>query len=74
MSAEIKNFTGITKLDISADSVLYNAADKALTDVIVLGYDKKGREYFAFSMADGGSALWLLERAKKQLLDIPDTE
>lgn len=59
----------ITKLDIPADQMLKQTLGK-LTDVVIIGYDRKGKEYFISSMADGGDVVWLLERCKKQLLEI----
>lgn len=67
----IIRFPGITKLDMPADHVLESALGK-LEGVVVLGYDKDGQEYFASSYADGGDMLWLLERAKKALLEMAD--
>jgi hypothetical protein len=67
----IVRFTGITKLDIPADQVIESALGK-LEGVVILGYDKDGQEYFASSYADGGNMLWLLERAKKALLEMAD--
>lgn len=68
---EVVNFTGITKLDIPADRVL-EAAVGALDQVVIMGYDHEGREYFASSVADGGDVLWLMERCKKKLLEVCD--
>lgn len=67
----VVRFTGITKLDIPADHVIESALGK-LKGVVILGYDKDGQEYFASSYADGGDMLWLLERAKKALLEVAD--
>ena len=61
----------VTRLDISADRVL-EAAMGELEKVVVIGYDKDGEEYFASSIADGGTTLWLMERSKAKLLAIPD--
>lgn len=60
----------LTRLDVPAERVLDNAQIARLTSVVVVGYDEEGEEYFASSIADGGSVLWLLERAKKKLLGI----
>lgn len=60
----------ITKLGIPVDRVL-EAAKGELDSVILIGYDKDGGEYFSSTIADGGEVLWLIERAKKLLLDIP---
>jgi len=67
----VVRFTGITKLDMPADHVIESALGK-LEGVVILGYDKDGQEYFASSYADGGDMLWLLERAKKALLEMAD--
>ena len=58
-----------TKLDIPPDRIL-NSAVGLLEGVVLLGYDKGGEEYFASSYADGGDVLWLLEKAKKKLMEI----
>ena len=61
-------FPGPTKLDIPVDRVL--EAEKAkLTDIVILGYDEAKEEYFASSIADAGTVLWLMERLKKQLIE-----
>lgn len=66
---DIVTFTGITKLDLPPDRLL-EAAVGQLDGVVILGYDKEGKEYFASSYADGGDVLWLMERLKKQLLEV----
>tara|TARA_Y100000310_G_scaffold67277_1_gene62575 strand:- start:20003 stop:20230 length:228 start_codon:yes stop_codon:yes gene_type:complete len=62
----------ITRLDLPVDRVLDAAKERLDGEggVIVLGWDKDGEVYFSGSMADGGVALWLLEKAKKALLEI----
>lgn len=62
-------FPGQTKLDIPAERVLEAAKLAELTDVVIVGYDKNKEEWFASSIADGGTVLWLIERLKKQLLE-----
>ena len=59
----------ITRLDSDPDRVLTKALGHC-ESVVILGYDKQGDEYFASSLADGGEVLWLLERLKKQLLEV----
>lgn len=59
----------VTRLDLPVDQVLEGTIGK-LEDIIVLGYDKNGEEYFASSLADGADVLWLLERCKIKLLEI----
>lgn len=62
----------VTRLDVPAERVLHKALEAGLESVVIAGYDKDGGEYFASSVADGGTALWLLERCKKTLLDAGD--
>lgn len=62
-------FKGITKLDLDPDTILESNKDK-LEGVVIMGWDKDGKEYFASSYADGGTVLWLVERMKKALLEI----
>jgi hypothetical protein len=66
--SDIVDLPLITKLDIDPQRVLTKALEQGMTDVIIIGYDSEGVEYFASSMADGGHALWHLERAKLKLL------
>jgi hypothetical protein len=64
----------VTTLDIPAERVLSAAAEAGLTEVVVVGRDKDGDEYFASSLADGGDVLWHLERAKLRLLRMADDD
>jgi len=59
----------VTTLDIPPERILRKAADADLQEVIIIGTSKEGDLYFAGSMADGGNALWLIEKAKKALLE-----
>ena len=67
--AKVIPFTGITKLDLDPDVVLDHAKGN-LEGFVIVGYDKDGNEYFASTYADGGTAMWLLERCKKALLEV----
>lgn len=69
MTDNVVTLSVVTKLDIPPDQVLDKAKAKGLTGCVVVGWDKDGGIYFASSIADGGDVLWLLEHAKKQLLD-----
>ena len=59
----------VTSLPIPPDRVLKEARGK-LETVIVLGWDNDGEFYFAASESDGGNAIWLMEKAKKYLLEV----
>lgn len=65
----VVNLNCISRLDLPADRVLEAAIEK-LDKVVLIGYDKEGKEYFASSIADGGEVLWLMERMKKALLNV----
>ena len=73
MDKKVTYLEMVTKLDIPVDRVLEKAVGQ-LDSVVILGYDKEGDEYFASSNADGGDVMWLIERAKKRLLDIVDDD
>lgn len=59
----------ITTLDHEPDKILREATGKGLTDIVIMGWDKDGELYFASSTADGGEVLWLMEHAKKELME-----
>lgn len=60
----------ITKLKIPAKRVLKAAKKAGLTDVVIVGYDADGKEYFASSEPDAAEVSWLLDRAKFKLMRI----
>ena len=68
MSAEVLNFTGVTKLDLDPMRVLEATKDAGLTEVVICGVDADGGEYFASSVADAGTVGWHLDRAKWNLM------
>ena len=61
-----------TRLDVPAERVLSAALEAGLESIIIAGFDSDGGEYFASSLADGGDALWLMERFKMALLKKAD--
>lgn len=61
----------ITRLDLPPDRVLEGAIGK-LDSVIIMGYTEDGEEVFASSIADGGTILWIIERYRKALLEVPE--
>lgn len=70
--SKVTPFTGITRLDLTPDIVLENLKGK-LEGFVLVGYTPEGEEYFSSTYADGGTALWLLERGKAALLSQVDT-
>lgn len=59
----------ITRLDLPTDTVLDACKGHCSKGVVILGFDDDGQFYFASSIADGGEVIWLLEVAKKELLE-----
>lgn len=59
----------VTRLDIPAERVVA-AVPSEMQSVVIMGYDADGDEYFASSIADGGTVLWLMERMKLALLKV----
>lgn len=68
MSAEVLEFTGVTKLDLDPERLLESAKDAGLAEVVICGVDQNGNEYFASSVADAGTVGWHLDRAKWNLM------
>lgn len=64
----------VTRLDIPPGRVLEAASAANLTEVVVVGIDEDGEEYFATSQASGPAVLWHLERAKLRLLRMVDND
>lgn len=62
----------ITRLDVPVSRVIETASSSNLESVFIAGCDEGGNYFFASSMANGAEAVWLLEMAKKRLLDIAD--
>ena len=62
----------ITSLDIDVERVLQAAIDAKPKRVWVIGEDAGGGLYFAASCADGGEALWWMEKAKRALMEISE--
>lgn len=58
----------ITYLDMPADVILEGAIGR-MDGVVIMGWDKEGELYFGSTYADGGAILWLMELAKKRLME-----
>lgn len=65
---------GVTRLDLHPDQVIDEARGQCPDGAVVLGFDADGDFYFASSIADGGTVIWLMEMAKKALLEIGDQQ
>ena len=63
------DFDGITTLDIEPDKVLKGGIKAKMKVAILIGVLENDDLYFASSLGDTTKVLWLLEIAKKDLLD-----
>lgn len=72
MNDNVVELKTITKLDLPPERILDRARDAGMQIAIVIGLDSDGEFYFASSAADGGTALWWIEKAKKKLLEYGD--
>ena len=66
--SNVEDLDVVTRLDIPSDKILKKAIGN-VNDVIIIGWNEEGELYFASSKANGGDVLWLLELAKKRLLE-----
>ena len=73
MDAKILPFTGGTTEDINADTILENNIGE-YECVICIGYTKMGAERLVSSTGDSALMVWLLERAKKMILESADID
>jgi hypothetical protein len=72
VKSNLRLFPGITVKDHEPNVMLDLAKEGALQSVVILGHDNDGEFFFSSNKADGGEVLWLLEMAKKQLLEIAE--
>jgi len=72
VSKKIITFDGVTRLDIPASRVLEQALEAEIETAVIVGWDKDGEFYFASSVAGGADVVWLMEKAKKRLLEIEE--
>lgn len=67
--SNLRLFPGITVKDHDPD-VMLRLAQGQLTEVVILGFDKNGELFFSSNVADGGTVLWLMEKAKLMLMKV----
>jgi len=70
MADNIIPLGNITRLDYPTDRVLDECKGHCSVGVVIAGWDDDGQLCFASSIADGGDVLWLLERAKQELMEV----
>ena len=71
---EVVNLEVVTTLDLPAEKVLVAAIAHDLKEAVVIGTREDGSLYFAGTSSDGPQVLWLLERARRKLMDIVDDD
>lgn len=63
----------VTTQDLSPDLLLWRALGE-LSEVVIIGFDSDGAEYFASSKGNGPDVLWLIERSRHKLMTIVDEQ
>ena len=61
-----------TLLDIPAEKMLTAAIDANLKHILIIGEDQDGEEHLATSTSDLALIVWMLERAKLEILRMAD--
>lgn len=73
MTGKILPFTGETTEDVDADNVLQSNIGE-YECVVMIGYTHGGAERLVSSTGDSALMVWLLERAKKTILEHADLD
>jgi len=68
----VHHFNGISRLPLPPANVLAWAMEANLKSAVIVGWTSDGDLYFASSEPDGGECLWIMELAKKRLLEMGD--
>jgi len=72
LADNVSLFPGVTANAYEPNIMLEAATRAGLTDVIIIGWDKDGELFFSASNGNGPEALWLIEQAKRALLEDGD--
>jgi hypothetical protein len=59
----------VTKLDVPIDDVINGAKETKFESIIVIGWTEDEGHYFASSTGDAAEMLFILELAKKRVID-----
>lgn len=68
MGDNVINLNVVTKLDLPPERILNAALEADLSEVVIIGRDQDGNEYFASSIADGADVVWLAQRMTLKLV------
>ena len=71
-ASNVVRFTGITRLDLPVEQILDRANEAGLTEVVIVGYNADGDEFFASSKADAAQVMYHMQRAIHRLNCIID--
>ena len=66
---EVVNLPGPTRIDSPPEKILNAAQKQNLKSVVIIGWTEDDW-YFASSIAAGPEVLWLLELARKKLMEV----
>ncbi len=70
LADNVRMFPGISPNNYDA-SLMLQAADRAdLSSVVIIGWDDNGDLFFSSNVGSGPECLWLIEKAKKALLEV----
>jgi len=72
MNDNVVELECVTTLPIPVERVIRKAGEANLSSVVVIGWEPDGGFYFASNDPSGPECLWLLELAKKRLLELGD--
>lgn len=70
---EVLRFPGSHDDDMDPD-ILLRSAIGDMDAVVIMGYDKDGKEVFASSTADASLVLWLTARMRHMLMLVADAD
>lgn len=69
--SNIKIFPMVTDKDMHPDAILQVALGK-MQDVVIVGFDKDGNDWFSSNKSDAATVLYHLERARHRLMRMID--
>lgn len=71
VAENVEQLNIVSRVDCDADQLLRQGIGQ-LDKVVIVGYDKKGNEFYASNVSDGANALWHLQRGIHNLMTIVD--
>lgn len=72
VDSNLRLFPGATSYDHDPNVILEMAKRGNLDEVLIIGFDQDGQLFVSASRNDLPALLWLLEKAKKMLLEVGD--